>query len=317
MLKVQDGSGIQCRYNSEPLFRRLNHRDFPSWHFAMLNDRRRNEAIEKSISELDLAGKTVVEIGAGTGLIALLFAKYGADRVVTCEQNANLAHIAREVISSTPYSERIELVEMNSRDAIDNGLLPQAPDVIFTETLDCGVVGEAYFAIACDIRALAGKNTIILPTRIHQVGQVVDSVDIDELNTVDDVCGFDLSVLNAFSTATYFPVRSELYDLRALTPPQVVRSYDYRKPVDGHRVELTVARSGRARGLITWMEIEFGNHLFHNAPGTRSHWHQAYHPLSDALQVVSGQTLEISIADDGRAASRMVRGIRRAGSVVA
>lgn len=317
MLKIPNGTGRQFRYDEEPLFRRLNHRDFPSWHFAMLNDRRRNDAIERSIRDLDLRGRTVVEIGTGTGIIALLFAKFGAERVITCEQNANLAMIARDVIASTPYHDRIEVIELNSREAIENGLLPHAPDVIFTETLDCGVVGEAYFAIACDIRALAGPETIILPSRIDQVGQVIESADIHELNAVGDVCGFDLSALNCFSTATYFPIRSTLYDVCALTSPKVLRSYDYSMVCDAHPVDLPVSRSGSATGLITWMEIKFGDHLFHNAPGTHSHWHQAYHPFNDEIDVFPGQNLRIAIQDDGRAESRLLDQIHRTGSVVA
>ena len=81
-------------------------RDFPVWHFAMVNDLPRNEAIERAVASLDLAGRTVVEIGTGTGLIALLFAKYGAARVVTCEMNANLAGVAQRIIAGTPYAAR-------------------------------------------------------------------------------------------------------------------------------------------------------------------------------------------------------------------
>ena len=48
-------------------------RQFPTWHFSMLNDTTRNAIIENAIRELDLEGKIVFEIGAGTGLVAILF----------------------------------------------------------------------------------------------------------------------------------------------------------------------------------------------------------------------------------------------------
>ena len=63
----------------------------------MVNDSSRNEAIERSIASLDLVGRTVVEIGAGSGLVALLFAKHGAARVVTCETSPSLAAAARRI----------------------------------------------------------------------------------------------------------------------------------------------------------------------------------------------------------------------------
>ncbi len=117
----------------------------------MVNDSSRNEAIERSIASLDLVGRTVVEIGAGSGLVALLFAKHGAARVVTCEMSPSLAAAARRIIGNTAYADRITVVDGSSRTCIERGLLPRSPDVIFTETLDCGVVGEGFWEIERDI----------------------------------------------------------------------------------------------------------------------------------------------------------------------
>ena len=121
-MKVMPGDA-RLEINRQP------RRDFPVWHFAMVNDASRNEIIERSIASLDLKGKTVVEIGSGTGLIALLFAKYGADRVITCEMNANLVDVARRVIASTEYADRIHIINESSTVAIERGLLPLLPDV--------------------------------------------------------------------------------------------------------------------------------------------------------------------------------------------
>ena len=58
----------------------------PRWHFPMLNDTERNlrfeAAIEKSVRE---GGRTVLDLGAGTGLLSLMAARAGADRVYACE----------------------------------------------------------------------------------------------------------------------------------------------------------------------------------------------------------------------------------------
>ena len=160
-------------------------------------------------------------------LAAYFAERAGAERVITCEMNHNLADVARHIIASTEYSDRITIIERSSSDAIAEGLLPIDPDYIFTETLDCGVVGEAFFEIATDIRKIAGAQTIILPGEVRQIGTIVDSKQLLDLNSVDDVCGFDLSMLNAFSTPTYFPVHEELYDYEALTEAAILRQYDY------------------------------------------------------------------------------------------
>lgn len=135
--------------------RRRPRRDFPVWHFAMVNDVSRNQVIEKSIAAMDIRSKTVVEIGTGTGLIALLFVKYGAEHVFACEMNQNLAAVAQRIAASTPYANRISIINESSTAAISRGHLPHRPDIIFTETLDCGVVGEGFMSIADNIVAIA------------------------------------------------------------------------------------------------------------------------------------------------------------------
>jgi type II protein arginine methyltransferase len=94
-------------------------RDFPAWHFAMLNDHDRNTAIEHMISRLDLRGKVVFEIGTGCGLVALLFAKYGAGHVYSCERNPRLAEIASAVIARTNLGNRITLFKSCSSTFVD------------------------------------------------------------------------------------------------------------------------------------------------------------------------------------------------------
>ena len=100
---------------------------FPAWHFAMVNDGARNAAIERAIRALDLAGRTVVEVGTGTGVVALLFAEHGASQVVSCESHPVLARVARRTIDATPYGDRITIVQGSASEAIDQGLLPSRP----------------------------------------------------------------------------------------------------------------------------------------------------------------------------------------------
>lgn len=275
------------------------HRDFAPWHFPMVNDRKRNETIEKAVEKSNPRGKIVVEIGTGVGLVALLFAKHGAERVVTCEMNHNLASTASEIISKTPYSTRIEVIYASSTEAIAHGLLPFNPDIIFTETLDCGVVGEGFVQIARDIAKLAGPETNIMPVNVRQRAIVVDSSAIADLNRTSAVCGFDLQALNRYSTRNYFPVHSELHKHRYLTESQIVRDYRY---VGGHEAELvpvTALENGTAHGLLSWFEANFGGATVTNEPFSKSHWHQAFHPLQNEISVRAGQELNLCIDDGG------------------
>jgi len=274
-------------------------RDFPAWHFAMVNDQPRNEAIERAIAALDLAGKTVVEIGTGTGLIALLFAKYGAARVVTCEMNANLAGVAQRIIAATPYAERITVINESSTVAIERGLMPRQPGVIFTETLDCGVVGEGFIPIADDIKRLAGPDTLIIPRAVTQFAAVIDSDSLANLNRAGLACGFDLGALNDYATGNYFPAHTELHPHRFLSDSVTLRSFTYLDCAEAAPVAVRAKSSGTAHGLLSWFSAEFGSATVHNEPFSGSHWHQAFHPLPAEMTIKEGEELSLMIDDGG------------------
>jgi type I protein arginine methyltransferase len=274
-------------------------RDFPVWHFAMVNDGPRNAAIETSISALDLKGKTVVEIGSGSGLIALLFAKYGAELVVSCELNANLARVAAKIVAASEHAPRIKIINESSRSAIALGLLPRAPDVIFTETLDCGVVGEGFMPIAEDIRRLAGPQTVIMPRAVAQSATLIESTSLAGLNRANTACGFDLSLLNDYSTGNYFPVHAELHPHRGLSETHHMRTYSYLDCPQAEAVTARITRPGTVHGLLSWFAADFGSASVSNEPFGVSHWHQAFHPLPEDIAVEAGDELAVLIDDAG------------------
>ena len=175
----------------------------------------------------ELQGKIVFEIGTGCGLVALLFAKYGARHIYSCEINPRMAEIARAVIGQTDLADRITLIQASSNEVIEKRLLPTSPDIIFTETLDCGVVGEGFDLVGRDIRKVSRPSTLVMPARIQQFGILVEGQAFSRLNRVSAACGFDISVLNAYSTRTYFPVRERLYDYTPLSEPFLLHAYSY------------------------------------------------------------------------------------------
>jgi type II protein arginine methyltransferase len=274
-------------------------RDFPVWHFAMVNDLPRNDVIEQSIASMDLKGKTVVEIGTGTGLIALLFARYGAAHVYTCEMNGNMAAVARQVVGATAFADRITIINESSTLAIARGLLPARADVIFTETLDCGVVGEGFMPIAEDIALLAGPDTVIMPRVVSQCAQLVDSASLDNLNRASFACGFDLRALNEYSTGNYFPVHAELHAHRMLSAAFSVRDYTYLQCPAADVRHVRAEQAGTVHGLLSWFAADFGGAIVSNEPFSGSHWHQAFHPLPEPLQIEEGETVSVLIDDGG------------------
>jgi type I protein arginine methyltransferase len=286
-------------------------RDFPAWHFAMLNDHDRNTALEHMISRLDLGGKVVFEIGTGCGLVALLFAKYGARHVYSCEINPRLAEIATAVVSRTEFSNRITLFKTGSTTVLDRGLLPVRPDIVFTETLDCGVVGEGFDTVARDIRKIADDRTVMVPGLVQQFGILVEAPALAKLNRVGIACGFDISPLNVYSTRSYFPVRERLYDYTPLSEPFLIREYSYLEDRSSAPCPATPYRSGVADGVLSWFEARFGDETVTNSPGTHGHWHQAYHPFASTVEVTAKEPVLLSMDGEGHIALSTALAVNR------
>ena len=283
-------------------------RSFPAWHFRMMNDDERNWAIESSIASLDLENKIVFEVGTGCGLIALLFAKYGARHVYTCEANPQMAEVAQSIIGPSEFANKITVLAMPSSEVLDRGLLPGTPDVIFTETLDTAVLGEGFISIAADISRLAGPDTIVMPRAVRQYCVPIESEDITGLNRVSTACGFDLSALNAFSTVNFLSVESRLYDLRHMAEEMLIRTYSYRSVLPPVPCVFEIENDGQLHGFLSWFKADFGYGVVTNKPGMRSHWKQAFHPLRDVTKVKRGDRLTVLFDDSGAAVvSRLMR----------
>ena len=266
----------------------------------MLNDQDRNKAIERAIAGLDLHGKIIFEIGTGCGLVALLFAKFGAAHVYSCEINPRMAEIARVVIGRTSLADRITLFRGSASEVIEKRLLPSPPDVIFTETLDCGVVGEGFNMVARDIRRVSRADTLVIPARVQQFGILVEAQAFSRLNRVSVACGFDVSALNAYSTCTYFPVRERLYDYTPLSEPFLLHEYSYIEERPITPKQAVAYRSGTVHGVLSWFEAQFANETVTNSPGTHGHWHQAFHPFEEALEVSAKQMIALHMDHQGQ-----------------
>src|SRR6266571_558677 len=91
-------------------------RAIPRWHFAMLNDLERNDAFATALERVVLPGSFVLDIGSGTGLLAMMAARAGADSVITCEASPVLAEMTREIVARHGLSDVITVIPRFSTD---------------------------------------------------------------------------------------------------------------------------------------------------------------------------------------------------------
>jgi type I protein arginine methyltransferase len=284
----------------------------------MLADERRNGLLEGAISQAGVRDRVVFEIGTGVAPLALLCASYGAAHVIACEADQELAALAKEIVLENRFSEKITVLPFTSAEVIRKNLHlynGTSPQIILTETLDCGVIGEGFYKIGSDIRRIARSGTRVLPSKVDQFGYLVQSSEAWRQAAVDpEVPGFSLPQgtfmrLNKLSRP-YIAVRPESVQVQPLSSVVSIRSYDY---LDAHasefvaHAEAQVEMSGTCHGLMTYFEAHFGkNIVITNRDGFHRcrHWALAFHPLGTPLQLAKGDTVLIHLRPDGRVTIR-------------
>lgn len=87
------------------------------WHFIMLNDTKRNTIYNAAIQKAVCAGsKSVLDIGAGTGILSMFARKAGAHSVYACELSKTMYELACDVVAANKMEEGVKLLHMKSLD---------------------------------------------------------------------------------------------------------------------------------------------------------------------------------------------------------
>lgn len=273
----------------------------PRWHFGMLNDFGRNSLLQEAIENIVGPGDHVLDIGSGSGLLAMVAARAGAGRVTSCELVRPIAQAARRIVAANGLQHIVEILNKGSDELTVGDDLPRPADVVVTEIVDCGLVGEGLLPTLRNARASLLKPAgTIIPRQARLVAVPVESTSIWQLNRVDFASGFDVSHFNEFASARYFQVRLRCWSHRMLSAPRTVLSFDFlHDPLEpGHRtVDIPIRRSGTCHGIAFWFELDLdGKRTLSNEPTNRtSHWHQAFQCLPEPLLVAAGKRVRVRV----------------------
>jgi predicted RNA methylase len=141
--------------------------DAPSVHARMLGDFTRTDAFLRALREVVRPDDVVVDIGTGTGVLALGAAKAGARKVFAVE-SSSIAEIASEMFVKNGQADRIELIRGWST-RID---LPQRASVLVSETIGNQAFGESIIETAIDARRrLLEPDARLIPSRVRVYAQ--------------------------------------------------------------------------------------------------------------------------------------------------
>lgn len=135
-------------------------------HVLMLNDRVRTESFLAAVRETVRTGDVVVDVGTGTGILAIEAARAGARHVYAVECTG-AASSARALVQANGLSDRITVVHGWSTQ-ID---LPERADVLVTELVGDDPLGEEILEVALDAhRRLLKPGARIVPETLDIMG---------------------------------------------------------------------------------------------------------------------------------------------------
>lgn len=135
-------------------------------HADMLNDAARTGAFLAAIDAAVRPGDVVVDLGTGTGVLALAAARAGARRVYAIEEGP-IAQVAEAMIRNNAAGDRVTLVRGSSAEVS----LPERADVIVCELVGHGPLAERMLEALLDARKrLLKPGGRVVPRRLELFG---------------------------------------------------------------------------------------------------------------------------------------------------
>ena len=279
--------------------------DVPAWHFAIVRDKPRNLAYAEALRRAVTPGSRVLEIGTGTGILAMMAARAGAAQVFTCEMEPAVALAARDVIAQNGLAGRITVLAKRSTD-IDPAELGGLADILVSETISNDMLAEDPLPALEDATArLVKPGGVVIPAR----GRVRVALAHDarmELRRLGVISGFDLSPFNRLASPFYqVIVGSPHLELRSEAADLFDFDFQSRGPWPEQRSRVEVrAQGGPINGIAQWIALDMDQvGRYENRPGPEaaSSWAALFHPFPTAIESDPGQTGTIFGRHDGTA----------------
>jgi protein arginine N-methyltransferase 1 len=237
----------------------------------MITDEARMSAYVRALQAAIRPGAVVVDVGTGTGILALLACRLGAKCVYAIDTN-DAVEVARELARENGVADRIVFFQKDVREVE----LSERADVIVSDLRGRLPLSGDHLAIIADIRGRFLKpGGVLIPASDRLMVAIVEAPDLYEW-ALGPACGpLGISLESMRNRLRHSPCSdrggSPLRPDNVLTPAAAWAVLNYSTvqpaPVAG-RASLRVERAGTGHGLALWFEAVLGGgQSFSSAPG--------------------------------------------------
>ncbi|TDQ84160.1 Tfp pilus assembly protein PilF [Dongia mobilis] len=276
----------------------------PAWHLPMINDSERNEAYSAALRRNVRPDDLVLEIGTGSGIVAMMAARAGARRVVTCEVLPAIAELAKSVIARNGYDDRISVIVKKSTQLKLGEDLPERADLFVSELINVGLLAPGMISVIRHAREnLLKPDARIIPQAARVSGCLLRCDHLARINPVREIAGFDMSPMDAMRSPGYAQIDLGVDPHQRLSDEVEIFGFDFRTDLAekaSHRVAFRVTDGGICHGVAFWFDLHMDDEIvYHSASKTRTnHWKQAMHFFTQPVEVVAGQVLTVTAGYD-------------------
>lgn len=273
----------------------VDRREVPLWHFHLVHDEERNAAYAAALERTVRPGMTVFEIGTGSGLLAMLAVRAGAEHVYTCEREPGLAATAREIVALNGMADRITVLGCDAREAE----LPRRADLFVAEIVNNHLLGEAVVPLTRLARQrFLQPGAVLLPGEVSTWGCLATGGGRFRASTS---MGFDVTPLNRFTPPIVCPGPGG-GGAELLSEPQELLRFDLASDEEPgpRRLELRAVRAGVAEGVIRWNRLDFGGGIVleNRPPAVSRSWFPCLHLFPSPLPVAPGDVVTVEVSHD-------------------
>lgn len=282
----------------------LNH------HRLMLQDALRMNAYREAIAARVKPGMRVMDLGTGTGILAMWAAQAGAD-VVAVEPHA-VVEVAKRIARDNGLAEKIQFVRGDAKAvALDTPV-----DLVITECMGNFFVTDEMQPVLRDLprHMRAGATTVPRRIALHLAAATLPLWK--EIKFWDEpIGGFDFSAAHDFARQAAYVIHCEP-ELVA-TETALVADFPLVEAPDAFVLEATlkVTKKVHLHALVGWFDADLADGIvLSTRPGQRTHWGQMAFALPNVAVAPGDQVhVRLELAMDERLKSYF----RWSGKVVA
>jgi hypothetical protein len=262
----------------------------------MLEDVQRLQKFKEAIFQTVRPGDVVIDLGTGTGILAIWAAQAGARKVYAIEET-DTADIAAAVVLENGWEKIVSVIKANSTEVS----LPELADVLIAELVGHFFFEEGIIEYVSDVRDKflkasariipAGVKVYIAPAELGEHFQEISFWKNWSDPKLSAVCrkAANTAYVEGVNKDQLLAREAAVFNLRSSTWKR-----EHRKA----ECEFVIERSGKLDALAGWFELSLtGETTLGTAPyDPPTHWKQCVFPLNQPIAVSAGDPLHCRIA---------------------